>query len=204
MMGLKHQAASARKWRSAARQVTRHFPAHLPPLLFMTDPKRTPDPISVITTLPPEAGVVYRHFGATDRYATARELAEVCAQRGVSFLIAADPELALKTGADGVHWPEAMRRRALKWQGQFALQTGSAHSPAAIRAAHQAGLDAVLVSTVFASNSPSASEPLGLARFRSWAKAAPLPVYGLGGVTSDNAGSLADIAGLAAIDGFLL
>lgn len=119
-------------------------------------------------------------------------------------MIAADPELALKTGADGVHWPEAMRQRALKWQGQFALQTGSAHSPAAIRAADQAGLDAVLVSTVFASNSSSASKPLGVARFRSWTKAAPLPVYGLGGVNADNAGSLADIAGLAAIDGFLL
>lgn len=202
-MGLKHQAAAARKWRSAARQVARHFPAHLPPLLFLTDPKRTPDPISVIGTLPVETGVIYRHFGADDRHIIARQLVAACAHRGLTFLIAADPELALETGADGVHWPESMRQRALKWHGHFALQTGSAHSPAAIRAAHQAGLDAVLVSTVFGSNSASASAPLGVARFRGWIKAAPLPVYGLGGVTADNAGSIADIAGLAAIDGFL-
>lgn len=202
-MGLKHQAAAARKWRSAARQVSRHFPAHLPPLLFLTDPERTPDPVSVVASLPQEAGVIYRHFGADDRLSVAQRLVEACRQRRLCFLVAADPELAQEIGADGVHWPERLSKEAANWRGQLRLQTGSAHSQSAIRAGHQIGLDAVLVSTVFPSNSASATAPLGVPRFRAWVKAAPLPVYGLGGVSPSNAGQLADIAGLAAIDGFL-
>jgi len=202
-MALKHQAAAARKWRSAIRRVQQHFPPHLPPALFLTDPKRTPDPVAVAEALPAGMGVIYRHFGATDRETTAHVLAETCAKRGLQLLIAADPELALTTGADGVHWPEALLASATKWHGKFALQTASAHSPAAIRAAYRAGLDAALVSSVFASNSPSASAPIGLSRFRSWIGATPLPVYALGGVNADNAGSVAAIAGLAAIEGFL-
>lgn len=202
-MGLKHQAAAARKWRSAIRRVERHFPPHLPPALFLTDPKRTPDPVAVVETLPAGMGVLYRHFGSADRAATAQALAEACAQRGLQFLIAADPELAQTTGADGVHWPEALLASAAKWHGKFVLQTASAHGPAAIRAAHLAGMDAALVSPAFASNSPSASTPIGLSRFRSWIGAAPLPAYALGGVNADNAGSVAAFAGLAAIEGFL-
>lgn len=203
MTGLKHQAAAARKWRSAIRRVEQHFPPHLPPALFLTDPKRTPDPVTVVETLPDRVGVIYRHFGANDRDDTARQLAKVCARRELRFLIAADPDLALASEADGVHWPEAMLAQAEKWQGKFALQTASAHAPAAIRAAHKAGVDAVLVSTVFTSNSPSASQPLGVSRFKAWTRTAPLPVYALGGVNADNAQSVADYAGLAAIEAFM-
>nr|WP_197501510.1 thiamine phosphate synthase [Hyphomonas sp. Mor2] len=203
MTGLKHQAAAARKWRSAIRQVERHFPSYLPPALFLTDPKRTPDPASLVERLPESVGVVYRHFGAADRQMTAQKLARACAQSERCFLIAADPELALAVSADGVHWPEATASSASKWLGKFALQTGSAHSPAAIRAADKAGLDAVLVSTVFASKSASASAPLGLSRFRTWTGNARLPVYALGGVGAENAQSVAGFAGLAAIEGFL-
>ena len=202
-MGLKHQAAAARKWRSAARQVARHFPAHLPPLLFLTDPQRTLDPVAIIENLPPDAGVIYRHFGAADRRIIARKLSQACKKRGLCFLVAADAQLACNVDADGVHWPEAMLKRAVNWRGRFAIQTGSAHSVAAIRRAYDIGLDAALVSAVFPSNSPSASNPIGIARFRAWVKDAPLPVYGLGGVSPDNAGSIADISGLAGIDGFL-
>jgi len=202
-MGLKHQAAAARKWRSAARQVAQHFPAHLPPLLFLSDPARIQNPVDVVHALPAAVGVIYRHFGASDRVSVAHQLAAACAEHERCFLIAADPLLARETGAHGVHWPEAIAHKASKWHGQFALQTASAHSPAAIRRAYKIGLDAALVSTVFASNSASAAAPLGVARFKTWTRAAPLPVYALGGVNADNAGSVANFAGLAAIEGLL-
>lgn len=71
----------------------------------------------------------------------------------------------------------------------------------AVRRATEIGMDAALVSTVFPSNSPSASRPMGPARFRLLAQTAPLPVYALGGVNPSNAGQVASFAGLAAIDG---
>lgn len=201
-MGLKHQAAAARKWRSAARQVARHFPAHLPPLLFLTDPGRTPEPLSVIETLPQGAGVIYRHFGAPDRRAVARDMAQMCARRHLVFLIAADPLLAIETGADGVHWPERLLFRSRYWRGRFFLETTSAHSRVALHHAAKAGVDAALFSTVYPSQSSSAGLPLGAIRFRQISKLAQLPIYSLGGVTAHNMSKVADCSGAASVSGF--
>ena len=200
-MGLKHQAVTARKWRAAIRQVETHLPRPLPPLFFLTDPDRVPDPIAVARTLPRGSGVIYRHFGHADRYATATGLAHMCAQRGLCFLIAADPDLAKSVGADGVHWPEARLPQSRAWRDRFALQTASAHSRRAIWRAAEEGIDAVLVSSVFPSQSPSAGRPIGPTRLRTLAQTADLPVYGLGGITASNASRLSSVAGLASVSG---
>ena len=202
-MGLKHQAASRRKWRAAIRQVRKHIPVHLPPTLFLTDPERTPDPISLLPALPRGTGVVYRHFGAADRRDTAALLQQQCRALGLHLIIAADPELALEVGADGVHWPESQLKRAPQWRNQFILQTASAHSYAAIRRADLAGMDAALMSTIFRSDSASAGAPLGPHRFSRLCLKAAIPLYALGGVNAQNAQSVASYGGIAAIDGFV-
>ena len=200
-MGLKHQAVSARKWRVAIRRIESHFPQRLPPLLFLTDPKRTPDPASVATQLPTGSGIVYRHFGAEDRVSVAARLADLARRRGLKLLIAADPKLAAEVGAHGVHWPEARLQDASKWRGRFQVQTASAHSRLAITRAERIGVDAALVSTVFPSSSPSAGPPMGAESFIELCRQSPLPLYALGGVNSDNAASVAGFGGLAAIEG---
>ena len=201
-MGLKHQAAFARKWRAAIRDVEQHFPAYLPPLMFLTDPQRIKDPISAVAHLPAGAGVIYRHFGAEDRTDVAGALSEICQFERRPLLIAADPILALSMGADGVHWPEARLSDARHWRGHFRLQTASAHSARAIRRAAISGMDAALVSSVFPSNSPSAGTPLNRTRFRMLARQATLPVYGLGGVDSHNAGQISGRAGISGVSSF--
>ncbi|MHA7901397.1 MAG: thiamine phosphate synthase [Henriciella sp.] len=202
IMGLKHQAATARKWRAAIRQVESHFPAYLPPLLFLTDSDRTPDPLAIAATLPAGSGIIYRHFGAADRTEMAHALAGLAEQRHLTLLIAADPDLAKRVGADGVHWPEARLVQARAWRDQFAVQTASAHSRRAIWRAQQYGIDAVLVSSVYPSKSKSAGTPLGTARFRALVNGNTLPIYALGGVTATNAGQIADCAGLSAVSAF--
>lgn len=202
-MALKHQATARRKWAAAIRQVETHFPPHLPPLLFLTDPQRVPDPAKVAAGLPTGSGVIYRHFGAQGRGRVARELSAVCYQRGLVLLIAADPELAEKVGADGVHWPEKLLGKARAWRGRFPLQTASAHSRRAIWRAEQAGMDAALVSAVFPSNSPSARRVMGAPRFRALACRVSLPLYGLGGVDAVMAERIAPVSGLAAIEGVI-
>lgn len=198
-MGLKHQAVTARKWRAAIRQVETHLPAYLPPLLFLTDPDRTPDPVAAAEKLPSGSGIIYRHFGRPERAGVAEGLAEVSTQRGLFLLIAADPELAKHVGADGVHWPEARLPKSWKWRDQFQLQTASAHSRRAIWAAERVQMDAVLVSSVFPSKSPSAGRPMGATRFRCLKQQTPLPIYGLGGVSLTNAPRIANVAGLASV-----
>ncbi len=199
---MKHQADQARKWRSAIRNVKRHFPSTLPACLFLTDPNRTPNPVSVLPKLPRGSGIIYRHFGAENRHQTALELSDGIRPLGLRLLIAADPELAQAVGADGVHWPETRLGQARAWRNRFELQTASAHSRQAIWRASQLNFDAVLASSVFSSDSPSAGRPLGVARFRRLVSTSPIPVYGLGGVTAQTSKRICQVSGLSGISGF--
>ena len=175
----------------------------MPPLLFLTDPERTLKPWEQASRLPPGAGVVFRAFGREDGRAVGQRLAEVCRTRGLVMLVGADEGLAETLGADGLHLPErdvgqtpAIRARRPDW-----LITGAAHSQAALAAAARAGLNAALMSPVFASASPSAGAPLGARRFADWVGGAGLPVYALGGISEMTAPGLADsgACGLAAV-----
>lgn len=202
-MPVKHQRRRRRKWQNAQRTVRTHLPSRLPTLLFLTDPRRTPHPASLVTNLPAETAVIYRHFGAPEREYIARDLLTACQQRGLVLLIAADPKLARRLGADGVHWPEKRLADARQWRGGFALQTASAHSRQAVATAAKVGMDAVLYSTIFASKSASATSPIGPLKLRKLCQHAPCPIYGLGGIDANTAGRIATSAGLAAIGGLV-
>ena len=179
----------------------------LPVLWFFTDPDRTPDPAAVAVRLPRGSGVVFRGFGRLGAAETAAQLAMIARRRGLVLLIGADEDLAVSVGADGVHLPERdlvmarrLRARHPRW-----LITGAVHSPRALAKADAAGLDAVFLSAVFPSNSPSARAPLGPLRFSLLAREAATPVIALGGVNGRTAARLAQTraAGIAAVEGWL-
>jgi len=199
-MTLKRQSSQKRKLLAAARTARSHLPDGLPPVLLLTDPSRTPDPIGTISRLPSGWGVIYRHFGAVDAAVTARALAAISRERGLCFLIAADPQLAMATDADGVHWPHTKIAASRKWQNRFALMTASAHTAAELRAVSHYPVDAALISTAFASSSPSARKPIGALRLRSIARVSACPVFALGGVTAENAAQVSGFTGIAAVE----
>jgi thiamine-phosphate pyrophosphorylase len=178
----------------------------LPPLLFFTDPARTPDPEAIALRLPRGAGVVYRAFGAADAAARGRRLAGIAQARGLVLLAGADAMLAGAIGAGGVHLPERLAHcaRRLKAARPDWTVTAAAHSLSAARRALAAGADAVVVSTAFESHSASAGRPMGPVRLALLARQAGGPVYALGGITQKNARRLAGLrlAGLAAVDAF--
>jgi thiamine-phosphate pyrophosphorylase len=157
----------------------------LPGAWFMTDPKRTPQPESIAANLPAGFGVIYRHFGGKDRFAVGERLARICRRRRLMLLVSADPKLARSIGADGVHWPEA-RLRGVRGSRDM-VETASAHSRSGIARANRLGVNAVILSTIFAGKSSSAGKPMGPLRFARICAQAPLPVYALGGVNADNA-----------------
>lgn len=175
----------------------------IPALYFFTDPVRTPDPAAIARRLPRDAAIVFRHFGAENRVRTARELSAIARGRWLRLLIAADPALAARVGADGVHWPE--QRLPKRRDHAARLVTASAHSAEGIAAARAFGADACVLAPVFETRSTSGNPPLGLFHASQMARAANMPIIALGGIHGRNARKLAGrgFAGLAAIDAFL-
>jgi|CXWL01.1.fsa_nt_gi thiamine-phosphate pyrophosphorylase len=182
-----------------ARRLNRDAGApNLPALFFLTDPERTPDPEAAIGRLPAGTGVIYRHFGVSNRRAIARRLSALCGQRRLTFLVAADPDLAACVGAHGVHWPERMLRAARTGPG---LMTGAAHSAEAVARWRDAGANACVLGPIFATKSNSGREPLGLFRASQIACGTAFPVIALGGINACNARALVGrgFSGLAAV-----
>lgn len=185
-----------------ARSLNRAIGApSIPSMFFLTDPLRTPDPIAIAERLPPGTAVIYRHFGVADRARVARQLATVARARRLVLLIAADPELAERVGAGGVHWPERLFKRA----SARGLSTASAHSREGVVRAQEAGAHAILLGPVFPTRSSAGNSPLGLFHASQIANAVATPVIALGGVNKSNAVGLSGrgFAGVAAIDAFL-
>jgi thiamine-phosphate pyrophosphorylase len=181
-------------------------PQGWPPLLLFTDPVRTPDPEALIARMPAGCGVVYRAFGAPDARLVGRRIARLCARRRLVFFVGADPTLAAACGASGLHLPERLAARRgvnLRLARRFRL-SAAAHGPAAIARARRAGVEAVVISPVFPSASPSAGRPLGALGFRRLVREGRMPAYALGGITAARARSLraSGAVGLAAVEAF--
>ena len=191
------QRAAAKLGRKAASA------KHLPTLLAFTDPQRSGDLAALAKALPRGSGLVYRAFGTADRLETAWRLRRITWRRGVKLIIGADVALARLVRADGVHLPERMGGQARRLRG-FDLLTIAAHSPSAIRDGVAVGADAVVLSPILASDSPSAGRPLGVLRTAQLVRAANGAVYGLGGIDGTSAGRVAatGVAGLAAVGVF--
>jgi thiamine-phosphate pyrophosphorylase len=176
----------------------------LPNLLFFTDPARVPDPTTVAERLPRGAGIVFRAFGAPDAVEQGRRLRAIADARGLLLLVGAHANLAEGIGADGLHMPERLAADIPRLRAEHSryLITVAAHDERAVRAAERAGADAVVVSPVFPSNSPSAGDPLGVEAVRDLVSATALPVYALGGVRARTVTQLigGGLVGIAAVE----
>jgi len=118
---------------------------------------------------------------------------EIGKRNASKILVNTRSDVALATGADGVHLPASAPRACLP-----GLLVGrSCHTLDEVRAAKA---DFVTLSPVFAS--PGKGSPVGLDALRT-ASRLGTPVYALGGVTWENAGSCLE-AGAAGIAGVRL
>lgn len=182
--GLARQAAKV------SRDAGRPQP-NLPPLLFFTDPERTPEPWKTAERLPVGSGVVYRHFGAQDARETALRLRDATRKRDGLLLIGLDADLAEAVEADGVHLPEraigdaaALSAQRPDWRITAALHDRSPPPPLT-------GLDALVASPIFPAGGASAAKPpLGVARLTTLIDQTGLPIYALGGLDAKNAPEL--------------
>ncbi|MEP3889112.1 MAG: thiamine phosphate synthase [Hellea sp.] len=181
----------------------RQKPSRLSPYIFMTDPERVENIEATAEQLPRGAALFYRHFGKVGHRAQAKRLRQLTFENSLQFLIGDDPELAIATGADGVHFrrdvnvaaPKLWRKRCPAWIISMAgIKSGPYKGDVSI-------LDGLLVSSVFPSRSPSAGKPIGIEALSEIACALPAPIFALGGVNKETAPKLigSGAAGFAGI-----
>ena len=171
----------------------------------MSDPARMENLLEIVERLPLGCAVIYRHFGKSKEAEALRDLTR---KQDRQLLIGNDPELAEAINADGVHFSrDAQLRAPMKWRAEHpewlitmaGLKSGAYLAPLD-------SLDALFISSVFASQSPSAGMPIGADDFRRRARALPVPLFALGGITAGTAPQLikTGAAGLAAIEGLIM
>lgn len=195
-----------RQLENAARQL-RLQSGTAPPfrLALMTDENLMPDPLSLVSLLPKDTALIFRHYFAPERATLAKQVREACKLRGLPFLVAGDPALARKVRADGLHLPSWLLPKRGLWQGFSGLISASCHTPKDIHMALQSGIDIGLVSPVWPTRSHPGARFLGPAGLRSLARNTGFPLLALGGMTVERAQRLhgKNIAGIAAISAFL-
>lgn len=187
--------------RAATRLNARSGHKELPPLIFLTDDARTPDPLPAIRALPRGSLVIVRSKNPQRRRELAHAAARIAQRHGLLLSIAGDAALAAETAADGLHLSDAETEKAGRYRAKPWLLTAAAHSAHAVLRAHLSGAHAVLLSPIFATQSHTDRAPLGLARLRTIARTSPIPIYALGGIDAEKVERLRNIplAGIAAI-----
>lgn len=170
----------------------------LPALWLLSDERNDAGLARALARLPRGSGFIYRHYHLPDpaRYHRFCALRRIARARGHVVILADSALTAREWGADGIYGsPRALYPRRA---GLFHLAT--AHGAGELALAARLGADAALLSPVFPTATHPGGATLGPARFGLLARAAPLPVIALGGMTASRARTL-DWPRWAAIDG---
>jgi thiamine-phosphate pyrophosphorylase len=169
----------------------------------MTDDERLPDPLAAAGALPRGSMVVVRARDPERRDALSRAMLKLAHRKGLAVLIAGDPLLAARLGADGFHLSETRMREASYWRARFPALTitMAAHSFRALMLVRLLPIDAVFLSPLFSTRSHTDRAALTALRGSIIARAAGKPVYALGGIDAQSFRLLAGdaFAGIAAI-----
>lgn len=169
-----------------------------PRMWLMTD-ERVGDRLwKAIGRLSPRSGIVFRHYSLPRpaREELAGRVASAARERGITFAVARDVELAERLAAEMVHNPGTPTDLPF---------SRSVHSLEEAQTAQAEGAALVFVSPVYPTRSHPGREPLGPELAIRIAKVAGVPPIALGGVNADKfaALELEGFYGWAGIDAWL-
>lgn len=120
---------------------------------------------------------------------TARRFAAICRRNGALFIVNDRPDVALSSGADGVHvgqddmHPDDVRRIV----GEDFIIGASTHTPDQIDASNSSAADYIGVGPVYATPTKPGRPPVGLELVRFAAVRATKPFFAIGGIDPENA-----------------
>ena len=137
--------------------------------------------------------------------AEAKRFTALCRRLGAVSIINDNVEIALASGADGVHVGqsdlEAGRARALLGPGK--ILGVSAHSRSEARRAREAGADYLGCGAAFVTGTKTDARPISRETIRAVTAAVDIPVVAIGGVSRENILELAGLglSGVAVVSG---
>jgi thiamine-phosphate pyrophosphorylase len=182
----------------------------LPELIVLTDaPRQGPFDAIVDALSAVRCWVIFRDYEMPPaaRSEHALRARELCAARGIPFLVARDLELATAVRADGVHCPQQMLPNLAQWRREHpeSLLCAACHDAASLLRATQLGASVALLSPVFPTRSHPNASVMGTAQLRALVQTCPqLPIYAMGGVNLQTIDELirdcTGVAGVAGID----
>ena len=129
-----------------------------------------------------------KHLDQAAFLAEAEQFAALCRRKGAVSIINDSVEIALKSGADGVHLGQedleaGSARRAL---GPDRILGVSAHNVEEALRAQAAGADYLGVGAAFISGTKADARPISRETIRAITAAVDIPVVAIGGITRDN------------------
>ena len=193
--------------RAAARLKARTLGCRVPTLFLMTADERNVDWRSAIVDLPRGAAIIVRARDPRRRVRLAEEVLKVARPKGVLTLIASDANLAIRLRVDGVHFPNPVvaRTSGLKRAMPRFLITASAHDRTELVRADRRGVDAVLLSPVFTTNSHLGVPALGPLRWALLKRDLRTTTIALGGLSAISAARVVAVgaAGIAVIGAWI-
>lgn len=129
-----------------------------------------------------------KNLDAEDIYEEAVRIKEVCNRYNVPFVINDNVEIAVKSGADGVHLGQNDMEvdKARKILGPDKIIGASAHSVVEAVQAMNAGADYLGAGAVFITGTKKDAGSLPHETFKAICEAVSIPVVAIGGVTYDN------------------
>ena len=175
----------------------------LPSVIFITDRVRAPHWAEILAALPASSAVIIRDYDHSEREAYARQIVALAKRCGIKALVAGDVALARKVAADGFHMPEYQLYRSMPSLHGFSLVTAAAKSQKSRLRAAAMGVDMVLCSPIFKTQSHRGIKGMGAHLLSRLIEHSPLPVVALGGINDATLKKLNDtgLAAFAAIDG---
>lgn len=129
----------------------------------------------------------------------ARELKDLCAQFHVPFVVNDSVEIAVRSGADGVHVGQSdiKGRNIREMIGPERILGISAGTVEEARKAEQAGADYIGVGAVFGTSTKKDARNLSVEKLREISASVSIPVVAIGGI---NRGNVRELSG-SGVDG---
>ncbi|HYT00330.1 MAG TPA: thiamine phosphate synthase [Thermoplasmata archaeon] len=180
----------------------------------MTSPKRPVERLLTIVGSALEGGVALVQmrdkgvYSNAERADAARGLRDLCTSHGAPFLVNDDPDLARKFDADGVHVgrddPSPRIARAVLGPGAIVGVTVYGRAGEEEQATN-AGADYLAAGPFFPSPTKPEEPVLSLHVLDGVVHRSRLPIFAIGGVTAENAGTLARhrVAGVAVVSAIM-
>jgi 8-oxo-dGTP diphosphatase len=122
-----------------------------------------------------------RNMDNASRQSFARDVVTLAHAVGATVLVNGDADLAVRSGADGVHLQGAQLKR-LKNRPETRLWSASCHDAEELARAAELDADFVVLSQVLSTATHPDVAGMGWERFAELARDYPLPVYALGGM----------------------